>query len=42
MEGELASGPQNLRMDASGLNKGIYFVRLQFNNEVHTEKISVK
>jgi len=40
-EGEMSSGKQNIRMDATGLNKGVYFIRFELNNEVFTQKISV-
>jgi len=33
------SGKQNIRMDATGLNKGIYFVKFKLNSEVFTQKI---
>ncbi len=40
-EGKMESGKQNIRIDASGLNKGIYFVKFELNNEVFTKKISI-
>ena len=40
-EGEMSSGKQNIRMDATDLNKGVYFIRFELNNEVFTQKISV-
>ena len=40
-KGEMDSGKQNIQMDARGLNKGVYFVRFELNNEVFTQKISV-
>jgi len=40
-KGEMNSGNQNIQMDASTLNKGVYFVRFQLNNEVFTQKISI-
>lgn len=41
-EGEMTSGKQKLQMDATGLNKGIYFVRIQIQNEVYTHKVSIR
>ena len=35
------SGSQNIQMNASELNKGIYFVKLQMNNDVVIKKIVV-
>jgi hypothetical protein len=40
-KGEMNSGNQNIQMDASTLNKGVYFVRFQLNKEVFTQKISI-
>ena len=40
-EGEMNSGQQNIRMDATGLNKGVYFIRFELNKEVFTQKISI-
>ncbi len=38
-DGAMDSGKQNIRMDATGLNKGIYFVKFNLNSEVFTQKI---
>ncbi len=40
-EGEMHSGAQNLQMDANDLDNGVYFIRMQLNNEVVTKKIMV-
>jgi hypothetical protein len=41
-DGELMSGKQNIQLDATGFNKGFYFVQVSVGNEVHTEKISIR
>lgn len=41
-EGGMLSGNQNIRMEASGLNKGIYFIRIEMNNQVYSHKVSIK
>lgn len=41
-EGEMLSGNQNIRMEASGLNEGIYFIRIEMNNQVYSHKVSIK
>lgn len=41
-EGELRSGKQNIKLDATGLNKGFYFVQVAVGSEIHTEKISIR
>ncbi|MCF6171694.1 MAG: T9SS type A sorting domain-containing protein [Bacteroidales bacterium] len=41
-EGKMNSGQQKIRMNVSGLNEGIYFVRFRLNNEVFTQKISLR
>jgi hypothetical protein len=40
-DGKMDSGNQSLQMDATGLNKGVYFVKFQLNNEVFTQKITL-
>ncbi len=40
-EGEMHSGAQNLQMDANDLDNGVYFIKMQLNNEVVTKKIMV-
>jgi hypothetical protein len=40
-DGEMNSGRQNIRMDVSGMSKGMYFVRLRFNDEIITKKVMV-
>lgn len=41
-DGDMQSGNQSLKIDANGLSKGVYFVRLQLDNEILTQKISIK
>ena len=40
-EGEMSNGPQNIKLNVAGLNKGVYFVKIQMNNEVVTKKVMV-
>jgi hypothetical protein len=40
-DGEMNSGTQKINMDVSGISNGIYFVRLQFNDEIVTKKVMV-
>ena len=39
--GEMNSGRQRIRMDVSGMSKGMYFVKLRFNDEIVTKKVMV-
>ena len=39
--GFMTSGSQNIQMNVNEFNKGIYFVKLQMNNEVVIKKIIV-
>ncbi len=39
--GEMSSGSQNIKMNANELNNGVYFVRIQMNNEIITKKVLV-
>lgn len=39
--GEMGDGAHNIPMNVSELNKGVYFVKIQMNNEVITKKIMV-
>lgn len=41
-KGEMTSGKQNIQLDATGLNKGFYFVQVLVGSEVYTEKISIR
>ena len=39
--GEMNSGRQRIRMDVSEMSKGMYFVKLRFNDEIVTKKVMV-
>lgn len=41
-DGDMESGNQSFRIDANGLSKGVYFVRLLLDNEILTQKVSIK
>ncbi len=41
-KGEMNNGPHNIVLDVNGLNKGVYFVKIQMNNNVVTKKIMVR
>jgi len=40
-QGEMMGGANNVQMDVSNLNEGIYFVKLQMNNQIITKKIMI-
>lgn len=40
-EGMLAAGEQNIRINGEGLQNGIYFVQLQVNEQIITEKVTI-
>jgi len=40
-QGEMMSGANNIQVDVSTLNEGVYFVKLQMNNQVITKKIMI-
>ena len=40
-DGEMNSGAQKISMDVSNISKGIYFVRLRFDDEIITKKVMV-
>ena len=39
--GEMSMGSNNIKWDVNGLNNGVYFVKIQMNNQVVTKKIMV-
>ena len=41
-QGEMMSGANNVQMNVSELNEGIYFVKLQINNQIITKKIVIR
>ena len=41
-DGAMASGKQNIKLDATSLKNGFYFVQVTVGSEVHTEKISIR
>ncbi|MFK5857415.1 MAG: Omp28-related outer membrane protein [Bacteroidota bacterium] len=40
-QGQMMGGANNVQMNVSGLNEGVYFVKLQMNNQVITKKVMV-
>ena len=40
-DGMMNSGTHAVSFDAAGLEAGIYFVRLQYNQNIYTEKITI-
>ena len=40
-KGEMMGGANNVQMNVSDLNEGIYFVKLQMNNQIITKKIMI-
>ncbi|NQU35642.1 MAG: T9SS type A sorting domain-containing protein, partial [Bacteroidetes bacterium] len=40
-EGELSGGSHNIQLNSDNMRQGIYFVKIQMNNEVVTKKIMV-
>lgn len=39
--GEMSSGLQSIRMNSNELNNGVYFIRIQMNNEIITKKVMI-
>ena len=38
---DLGTGAHTVRIDAAGLSSGMYFVRVQAGNAVHTQRLAI-